>query len=133
MGPPIESRSVLTGRGRRYIFFLLPYRFFLPDGMPHEAAHPETYGKKGMQTMKPNVKIYTLSTCSHCRNAKKFLTEQGVHYDFTELDMLEGSERAAVLEEVKKLNPRCTFPTIAVGDQVIVGFNETELRKALNL
>ncbi len=81
----------------------------------------------------PNVKVYTLSTCSHCRNAKKFLTEHGIPYEFTEVDMLEGSERSAAIEEVKKINPRCTFPTITVGDQVIVGFNEPELRKALNL
>jgi len=83
--------------------------------------------------MPPKIKVYTLSTCSHCRNAKKFLNENNVPYEFTEVDMLESSERSAVIEEVKKINPRCTFPTIAVGDQVIVGFNENELRKALNL
>ncbi len=83
--------------------------------------------------MPPKIKIYTLSTCSHCRNAKKFLNENNIPYDATEVDMLEGAARAAVIEDVKKINPRCTFPTIAVGDQVIVGFNEHELRKALNL
>ena len=79
------------------------------------------------------IKIYTLSTCSHCRNAKKFLNENNVPYEATDVDMLEGAARAAVIEEVKKINSRCTFPTIAVGDQVIVGFNENELRKALEL
>ncbi len=83
--------------------------------------------------MPPKVKVYTLSTCSHCRNAKKFLTEQGVPYEFLEVDMLEGSERAAAIEEVKKFNPRVTFPTIIAGDHVIVGFNEKELRQALEL
>lgn len=83
--------------------------------------------------MQKNVKIYTLSTCSHCRDAKKFLTEHGVPYEFTEVDLLAGSERAAAIEEVKKFNPRCTFPTIIAGDQVVIGFNEKELRKALNL
>ena len=83
--------------------------------------------------MPPKVKIYTLSTCSHCRNAKKFLNENDIPYEATEVDMLEGAARAAVIEEVKKINPRCTFPTIAVEDQVVVGFNEQELRKALSL
>ena len=83
--------------------------------------------------MQPNVKVYTLSTCSHCRDAKRFLTEHGVPYEFTEVDMLEGSERAAVIEEVKKFNPRCTFPTIIAGDHVIVGFNEKEIRQTLEL
>jgi len=47
--------------------------------------------------------------------------------------LLTGAERAAVLEEVKKVNPRCSFPTIMIGDTVIVGFKEGEIRKALGL
>ena len=83
--------------------------------------------------MQPKVKMYALSTCGHCGNAKKFLHEHDVPYECTEVDMLEGSERAATIEEVKKINPRCTFPTIIVGNEIIVGFNEKEMRKALGL
>lgn len=83
--------------------------------------------------MQSNVKIYTLSTCSHCKAAKKFLDECTVKYDATEVDLLKGEERAAILEEVKKWNPNCSFPTIIIGDEVIVGFKEGEIRKALRL
>jgi len=82
--------------------------------------------------MKP-VKIYTLSTCSHCKSAKGFLNENGVLFDDTDVDLLSGKERADAIEEVKKFNARCTFPTILVGDRVIVGFNEQEIREALGL
>ncbi|MFZ3115939.1 MAG: glutaredoxin family protein [Syntrophales bacterium] len=83
--------------------------------------------------MQSNVKIYTLSTCSHCKAAKRFLDECMVKYDATEVDLLKGEERAAILEEVKKWNPNCSFPTIIIGDEVIVGFKEGEIRKALGL
>ena len=83
--------------------------------------------------MAPKVKIYTLSTCSHCKAAKKLLDECTVKYEFTDVDLLSGEERAAVLEEVKKFNPQCSFPTIIIGDQVIVGFQEDKIRKALGL
>jgi len=83
--------------------------------------------------MQSNVKIYTLSTCSHCKAAKRFLDECTVKYDATEVDLLKGEERAAILEEVKKWNPNCSFPTIIIGDEVIVGFKEGEIRKALRL
>ncbi len=83
--------------------------------------------------MQSNVKIYTLSTCSHCKAAKRFLDECTVKYDATEVDLLKGEERAAILEEVKKWNPNCSFPTIIIGDEVIVGFKEGEIRKALGL
>lgn len=83
--------------------------------------------------MQSNVKMFTLSTCSHCKAAKRFLDECTVKYDATEVDLLKGEERAAVLEEVKKWNPSCSFPTIIIGDEVIVGFKEGEIRKALGL
>ncbi len=81
--------------------------------------------------MHPPVKIYTLSTCSHCKATKELLKKCSVQYDFTDVDLLDDTKRAAVLEEVKKINPRCTFPTIVIGDKVIVGFKEAEIKEAL--
>jgi glutaredoxin-like protein NrdH len=49
------------------------------------------------------------------------------------VDLLEGEERAAILEYVRKLNPRCSFPTIIIGDKIIVGFKENEIKEALGL
>ncbi len=79
------------------------------------------------------VKIYTLSTCSHCKAAKKLMSELGVRYDFVDIDLLSGTERAAALEEVRKLNPLCSFPTILIGDTVIVGNREDKIREALDI
>jgi len=83
--------------------------------------------------MTPTVKVYALSTCIHCRNAKKFLAECSVNFEFEDVDLLTGKEREAVLEEVRKFNPRCTFPTIIIGETVIVGFREDDIREALGL
>jgi glutaredoxin-like protein NrdH len=79
------------------------------------------------------VKMYTLSTCSHCKATKKFLSDCEVRYDFVDVDLLEGEERQAIIEDVKKFNPRCSFPTIIIGERVIVGFKEDEIREALGL
>jgi glutaredoxin len=49
------------------------------------------------------------------------------------VDLLEGEERKAILEDVKKLNPKCSFPTIMIGDKVIVGYKEEEIKEALGL
>jgi glutaredoxin-like protein NrdH len=81
----------------------------------------------------PPVKLYTLSTCSHCKHTKQFLNELGVPYDYIDVDQLQGQERADMIEEVKKYNPNCSFPTILVGDKCIVGFKENEIKKALGL
>ncbi|MGD9972174.1 MAG: glutaredoxin family protein [Desulfatirhabdiaceae bacterium] len=83
--------------------------------------------------MAPSVKIFSLSTCSHCKSTKKLLADCTVQYDFIDVDTLQGEERSAILEDVKKFNPKCSFPTIIIGDRVIVGYKETEIREALGL
>lgn len=83
--------------------------------------------------MAKNVMLYALSTCSHCRNTKRFLDDNTVDYDVVDVDLAEGNEQAALVEEVKKYNPRLTFPTLVVDDEVIVGFREDDIRKALGL
>ena len=83
--------------------------------------------------MRNNVKLYSLSTCSHCRATKRLLDECTVQYEFTDVDLLDGDERATILEDVRKVNPRCSFPTIIIGETVIVGYREAEIKNALGV
>lgn len=83
--------------------------------------------------MASSVKLYTLSTCGHCKAAKQFLNDHKVKYAYQDVDMLTGEERTALIEEIKKFNPYCTFPTIVIGNTVIVGFQEQEIRETLGL
>jgi glutaredoxin-like protein NrdH len=78
------------------------------------------------------VRMYTLSTCSHCKAAKKWMNDHGIEYDYTDVDLLTGQERTNMINEVRSYNSNCTFPTILIGDEVIVGNDEEKLRKALN-
>ena len=80
-----------------------------------------------------DVKLYALSTCIHCRNTKDYLNSCGVDYECVEVDKLSGDERKQVIEEVKNINPSCSFPTIIIGDKIIIGFRKEEIREALNL
>lgn len=83
--------------------------------------------------MSAKVKIYTLSTCSHCKAAKKFLSENNVLFDATEVDLLTGADREAVLNEVVQYNPQRSFPTIVIGEKIIIGFKENDIREALDI
>ncbi|HTG00660.1 MAG TPA: glutaredoxin family protein [Nitrospirota bacterium] len=84
-----------------------------------------------MAQRNPSIKLYTLSTCSHCSRTKRFFREQGIDVDFIDVDLLSGEEKARVMDEVRKLNPDCSFPTICIDDQVIVGYNESKIKEAL--
>jgi glutaredoxin-like protein NrdH len=80
---------------------------------------------------KGQVILYALSTCVWCRKTKQLLEQLGVEYDFVDVDLLQGEDRSRVTEEVKTLNPRCSFPTLAVNDQCIVGYDEQKIKEAL--
>ena len=89
--------------------------------------------KRGCVMTQDSVKMYSLSTCSHCKSVKKLLDECTVKYEFTDVDLLKGKERQAILEDVKKFNPNCSFPTIIIGEKIIVGYKEKEIKDALGL
>jgi glutaredoxin-like protein NrdH len=83
--------------------------------------------------MPQKVKIFTLSTCSHCKATKKFLNDNGITFEFIDVDQVQDTQRENILKEVVKYNPQRSFPTIIIGDKIIVGFKEDEIRKALGI
>ena len=80
-----------------------------------------------------HVKLYSLSTCGHCKDTKDLLNQCGVDYDCVDVDQLPPEKRQTLLAEIKKINPECTFPTLVAGDQVIVGFKQDAIKEALGL
>ena len=80
------------------------------------------------------VVLYALSTCVWCKRTKAFLDENDVKYEVTYVDLLEGSEKDQVLEQVSKWNPRRSFPTIVIDDaRSVSGFKPELLKEALGL
>ena len=80
----------------------------------------------------PKALLYALSTCSHCKDVKKFLDGRNIEYESVEVDLLEGDERKRVVDQVKQYNSRVTFPTTVVGDKVIIGNKKDKIEAALN-
>jgi glutaredoxin len=65
--------------------------------------------------------------------AKQWMTDHGIEFDYTDVDLLAGEERKDMIREVREYNPNCTFPTILIGDEVIIGNEDAQLKKALDL
>jgi glutaredoxin len=81
---------------------------------------------------KGKIMLYGLSTCGWCRKAKELLEGLGVAFDYVHVDLLEGSDKDDTMNEVRKWNPRCSFPTLVINDEkVVAGFREDEIREAL--
>ncbi len=81
---------------------------------------------------KGKITLYALSTCGWCNKTKELLREMGVEFSYIYVDLLEGQEREDTLNTMEKWNPRGSFPTLVINDNVcIVGFREEEIREAL--
>jgi glutaredoxin-like protein NrdH len=74
--------------------------------------------------------LYALSTCIHCRNAQKLLKEKDIPFDPIFVDLLEGADREQVIEDLVKINPKLSFPTMLSKDgTILVGINNENLKE----
>ena len=79
---------------------------------------------------KGKIVLYTLSTCMWCRMAKDLLANLGVAYSYVDVDLLGPEEKEKAKTEIKKWNPKGTYPTIIINDtESLSGFDETEIRE----
>jgi len=79
------------------------------------------------------VTLYGLSTCPYCRMTKKYLDSEDVEYELIEVDLLEGDEREVTVATVRELSGGASFPVVAIGEEVIVGFNKKRMKELLSL
>ena len=77
------------------------------------------------------VRLYALSTCGWCRKTKELLDSQGVAYEYVYVDQCDGDERTQVTEQVRSLNPRGSFPTLQIDDEVVVGYDDDRILELL--
>mgnify|MGYP006283308743 CR=1 FL=1 len=81
---------------------------------------------------KGKIFLYALSTCVWCKKTKQLLEDLGVEYSYLFMDQLEGKDKDEQMDELKKWNPRCSFPTLIINDEkCITGFKEEEIREEI--
>lgn len=79
----------------------------------------------------PTITLYALSTCSHCKAVKALLDRNDITADVVEVDRLEGDMRKTMLKTVKTVNSRVSFPTLVVGQDVVVGHKPDRIQSIL--
>ncbi|QJT09625.1 glutaredoxin family protein [Oceanidesulfovibrio marinus] len=75
--------------------------------------------------------LFALSTCMHCAKVKELLISLGVDFDTLYVDRLAGEDRNERMRELKGYNPAISFPTLVIGDEVVVGHKEQKIREIL--
>jgi len=76
----------------------------------------------------PEVTVYSTSSCPWCHKTTDFLKEHKIK--FTEVNVQEHPERA---NEVVEKSGQMGVPVIDIDNQIIIGYNETALKKLLKI
>ncbi|WP_319547708.1 ferredoxin-thioredoxin reductase catalytic domain-containing protein [Desulfogranum marinum] len=79
------------------------------------------------------IKLYSLTTCSYCAAIKKMLESLEVAHEFVDADLLDGEAQQNLLDELRSINPQCSFPTILIGETVITGYKIQEIKETIGI
>jgi len=76
--------------------------------------------------------LYGLTSCAHCKEVRQLLQDRRIPFECIFVDLLTGEERSETLRALRRVNPEVTFPTVVVGDEVIIGFKRERLVEVLS-
>ena len=83
---------------------------------------------------KHKVTVFALSTCVWCKLTKEFLNENGVEYEFVDVDLLNEEDKSKVHETIANKGGMLSYPTIIVDDNTLItGFRKDKLKEALEI
>ena len=83
---------------------------------------------------KGKIFLYTLSTCAWCRKMKRWLNDKGLEYSYVDVDLSPDTEQDGIMDDVRKWNPSCSFPTVVVNDEeCLSGYDPEKLEELLGL
>jgi glutaredoxin-like protein NrdH len=75
--------------------------------------------------------LYSLSTCSMCKELKRDLEKKKIEYQTIDVDRLGKDEQGEILNVLKGYNSKLSFPTLVVEDEVVVGYNKEKIARVL--
>lgn len=79
------------------------------------------------------VRLYALSTCPFCKKVKALLKKHDIAYDYVDMDLQSREERKRLRQEVMQYNPRSSYPTLLVDDDVVIGYHEDRIEEVLGV
>jgi len=116
-------------------FLLIACSVFTHAGSSTETAHQTIINRESKTGEKaPQVVIYTMSTCPHCREAKEYLTSNKIAFINREVDSDDQNLIAlmSIYDSMGVPEQKRGVPLFVIGNRIrIQGFNKVKLQNAL--
>jgi glutaredoxin len=83
---------------------------------------------------KHRVLLYALSTCAWCKMTKIFLKDNGVEFEYVDVDLCNKADVGKVHNDIKSRGGDLTYPTLIVDNKTLIpGFLKDKINKALEI
>jgi glutaredoxin-like protein NrdH len=80
------------------------------------------------------VVLYALSTCVWCKMTKQYLKDNGVEYDYIDVDLCTDEDKQKIRQEIQSKAGSLSYPTTIVDDKVVItGFRIDKLKEVLGI
>lgn len=77
------------------------------------------------------VRLFTLSTCGHCKRVKNLMKEIGSSYKYVDVDLCSRQEKREITEFLRENDLPLSFPVVIIDDEIIIGNKEQEIIELL--
>jgi ferredoxin-thioredoxin reductase catalytic subunit len=61
------------------------------------------------------------------------LEDLALNHQCIQADELSDAEKEKAIDDLKKINPKCSFPTVVIGGEVITGYKPQEIKEKLGV
>ena len=83
---------------------------------------------------KHKVLVYALSTCVWCKMTKQFLKDNGIQFEYVDVDLCDENDKEEIHREIQSKGGNLSYPTIIVDDRIVItGFRKDKLKEALGI
>ena len=83
---------------------------------------------------KHKVFVYALSTCAWCRLTKRYLKDNGIEYEYVDVDLCNDDDKDKVKQEILDKEGDLSYPTIIIDDKTLItGFRKDKLKEILEI
>ena len=80
------------------------------------------------------VTLFALSTCVWCKLTKQYLNDNGVEYEYIDVDLANEEDKQNIHEIIQGKGGMLSYPTTIVDDKVVItGFRKDKLKEALGI
>jgi glutaredoxin-like protein NrdH len=83
---------------------------------------------------KNKVFLYALSTCAWCKMTKQFLKDNGIEFEYVDVDQCDDEDLDKIKKDVLSKGGSLSYPITIVNDKTLInGFRKDKIKETLGI